>query len=142
MLLRFCNRLIFILSLLGLTVSAFLFYEYSLSGPMNCPVGNGCDIVRASPYSKFLGISLPILGIIFYAFMAGLSIWRTKNIQDTRFTGLQLLSALAGFAFGVYLTLLEAFVIGAYCFWCVLSFIISGVVLLFAVFSWRKRHEN
>lgn len=135
------NRLIFVFSLLGLAVVSILLYEYNLSGPVICPIGNGCDIVRNSPYSNFLGISLPILGIIFYVFMTGLSIWRTHNLRDVRFLGLQLLSALVGFVFGVYLTFLEAFVIKAYCFWCVLSFIISGVILLFAVLSW-KRSKN
>lgn len=139
---KLSNRLIFIFSLLGLAVSFFLFYEYSLSGPVVCPIGNGCDIVRASPYSSFLGISLPILGIIFYVFMAGLSILRSQNLTNKNLAALQLLSALAGFGFGVYLTFLEAFVIKAYCFWCVLSFIISGAILLLAFFGLRRNNEQ
>lgn len=136
------NRLIFVFSLLGLAVSAFLFYEYSLSGPVACPVGQGCNIVRSSPYSSLLGISLPILGILFYLFMSGLSILRTRNLLDKRLTGLQLLAALAGFGFGIYLTSLEAFVIKAYCFWCVLSFIISGVILFLVILSLKNKKND
>lgn len=129
---KLANRLVFISSLLGLFVSAFLLYEYNIAGSIICPIGGGCNIVRSSPYSSFLGISLPIWGIIFYLFMAILSIWRTQNLTNKKAANLQLLAALGGFGFGVYLTSLEAFVIKAYCFWCVLSFIISGVILLFA----------
>ena len=121
---KILNRIVFIFSLLGLLVSAFLFYEYSLSGPVACPIGGGCDAVRASAYSKFLGVSIPIWGIIFYLFMAALSIFRLVKPQ--------LLFAIGGFAFGIYLTFLEIFVIHAICFWCVLSFIISFVILLCA----------
>lgn len=138
----FFNRLIFIFSLLGLAVSVFLLYEYSLSGPMNCPVGRGCDIVRASPYSSFLGIPLPILGMAFYLGMAVLAIIRSQNLSGRVLAKLQLLGALSGFIFGVYLTFLEAFVIKAYCFWCVLSFIISGMILLFAFFGLRRNNEQ
>ncbi len=119
------NRAIFFLSLIGLLISVFLFYEYSLSGPMVCPLGGGCDIVRSSPYSSFLGISIPIWGIGFYLSLAILSVFRLGKLQ--------LMLALCGFAFGLYLTFLEAFVIGAFCFWCVLSFIISFVILICAV---------
>ncbi len=132
------NRLIFILTLVGLVVSAYLAYEYNLSGPINCPIGGkGCDIVRTSQYSSFLGISIPYLGIVFYITLAFLTIWLTQSynkiIDLARF-----LISFSGFVFGVYLTYLEAFVIGAYCFWCVTSFIISIIILIFSKIHWKK----
>lgn len=136
------NRLIFIFSLLGLGVSAFLFYEYSLSSPVICPLGGGCDVVRSSPYSSFLGISLPILGITFYLIVAILSIARSQKISSKTLLKLQLLISVAGVGFGIYLTSLEAFVIKAYCFWCVLSFIISILILLSVVLSRKELYDN
>lgn len=135
------NRLIFIFSLLGFAVSAFLLYEYSLAGPMLCPTGAGCDIVRASSYSSFLGISIPILGVIFYLTMAILSVVHSHDLPTKLIKKLQLLFAFLGVGFGVYLTYLEAFVIGAFCFWCVVSFIISLVILLL-ILGRKKRDEN
>lgn len=135
------NRLIFVFSLLGLTVSAFLLYEYSLSGPVICPAGQGCDIVRASPYSKFFGISIPILGVIFYLGMALLSIICSQKLNNKTLLKLQLLGAISGVGFGSYLTYLEAFVIKAFCFWCVLSYIISFMILA-AVLVEKKAYDN
>lgn len=135
------NRLIFVFSLFGLGVSAFLLYEYSLSGPVICPLGGGCDIVRASPYSQILGISLPILGIIFYLMMVILSITRSQKLTSKVLLNLKLFISVVGVGFGIYLTFLEAFVIKAYCFWCVLSFIIS-IIILALVFLSSKVHEN
>ena len=131
----FANRLIFMLSLLGLGVSSFLFYEYSIAGSIICPPGGGCDIVRASPYSLFLGISIPILGIVFYLAMAVLAVVRSQASSRKILFYLQLLITVAGVGFGIYLTLLEIFVIRAICFWCVLSFIISLMILLSVVLA-------
>lgn len=137
------NRLVFIFSLLGLAVSVFLLYEYSLSGPVNCPIGNGCDIVRNSPYSTFLGISLPILGIVFYLTMSIVAIIKSLDFKYWLISKFQLLIAFFGVGFGIYLTLLEAFVIKAYCFWCVLSFIISILLLLSLIFVKKETlNEN
>lgn len=122
---KILNRLIFVFSLLGLLISAFLFYEYSLAGSVACPIGQGCDIVRTSPFSNFLGISIPIWGLFFYFLLAIFAVFRLFKLQ--------LLFAMGGFVFGVYLTFLEAFVIGTFCFWCVLSFIISFVILICTV---------
>lgn len=136
----FSNRLIFILSLLGLGISSFLFYEYSIAGSIICPTGGGCDIVRASPYSSFLGVSIPILGMAFYLAMAGLSVVRSHAFSSKKLFRLQLLGSLAGVGFGMYLTFLEVFVIKAICFWCALSFIISLAVLLSVILSHEKRN--
>lgn len=136
------NRLIFVFSLLGLSVSVFLFYEYNLAGSVICPVGRGCDIVRASPYSSFLGISIPILGILFYLVMAMLAVLHPQKIFNNLLFELKLIVSVIGVGFGVYLTFLELFVIKAICFWCALSFIISILVLLSVIIERRKRYDN
>lgn len=132
------NRLIFIFSVLGLLVSAFLFYEYTFAGSVVCPTGQGCDIVRASPYSNFFSIPIPLLGIVFYLTMAILSVVSSHDLPRALVKKLKLLIVFAGVGFGAYLTYLEAFVIKAYCFWCVTSFIISIIILLSVVLSKRK----
>lgn len=134
---KLSNRFIFILSLTGLAISAFLFYEYTFAGSVMCPLGQGCDIVRASPYSYIFGIPLPFPGLLFYLAMAILAVVSSHELPVKIVKKLQLLIASSGVVFGIYLTYLEAFVIKAYCFWCVLSFIISVVILLLILF--RKK---
>ncbi|MCL5784199.1 MAG: vitamin K epoxide reductase family protein [Patescibacteria group bacterium] len=136
------NRLIFIFSLLGLFVSSFLLYEYTITGPIVCPIGGGCDTVRSSVYSHILGIPVPILGIAFYLGMAVLSVVHSQKSVQKIIKKLQLLGAVAAVAFGVYLTFLEAFVIKAFCFWCVLSFIISVIILLAVVSARKEDYDN
>ncbi|MBI2086274.1 vitamin K epoxide reductase family protein [Candidatus Daviesbacteria bacterium] len=137
---RTINRLIFFLSLAGLAVSAFLAFEYSQSSIV-CPIsGVGCNIVRKSNYSSFLGISLPYLGITFYLTLAILTVFLTQSF-NLLFQFLRLIITFLGFAFGIYLTFLEAFVIRAFCIWCLISFIISTVIFVLSAKNpiWDKK---
>lgn len=132
------NRIIFTLSLLGLIVLAFLAFEYIQTGPIVCPItGNGCDIVRKSSYSKLLGTDLPYFGLLFYAVIAAMSVWLTQK-SDKLVSRLRLLVSFIGFAFGVYLTFLEAFVIHAWCIWCLTSFFISIIIFLLCIIGQNK----
>lgn len=124
------NRVIFILSLIGFAVSAFLAYEYSQTGPITCPIGGGgCEAVRKSNYSKLAGIDLPIFGLMFYFTLASLTIFLTQQF-DKLINKVRILVAFSGFAFGIYLIYLEAFVIKAWCFWCLSSFVVSVLIFL------------
>lgn len=131
------NRLTFILSLMGLFVSSFLLYEYSLQGPVACLIGTGCDTVRTSQYSSFLGISIPILGVLFYLVMAMFSVVQAQKTLNNLLFQVKLLISLVGVGFGTYLTFLEVFVIKAICFWCILSYIISCMILLSVILGRR-----
>lgn len=129
------NRIIFIFSLLGLFVTTFLAYEYAQKGPIVCPItGSGCDLVRKSGYANLFGIDLPYFGLAFYLVLAYLSVWLTHK-NNKRINLIRLMISFAGMGFGVYLTLLEAFVIGAYCIWCVTSFVISIIIFLLCLFG-------
>lgn len=129
------NRIIFVFSILGLIISAFLTYEYLQPTPVVCPLtGNGCELVRKSEYSQILGISIPYIGIIYYFLTAIVSIYLSQNYKKI-FDKLRLFAAFLSFMFGVYLTYLEAYVIKAYCFWCISSFVISIIILALALKS-------
>lgn len=135
------NRLIFIFSLLGLAVSIFLAYEYS-QPTINCPVfGGGCDSVRLSNYSSLFGVSLPYWGILFYAtLIVSCIIFTLKPFNYICLLGRLFLIAF-GFVFGVYLTFLEAFVIKAFCMWCLISFGVSIALLIVGSLELKKRNE-
>ncbi len=113
----------FAVALVGLGTSIFLAYEYLWAGEVACPVGGaGCDVVRLSQYSSVLGIPVPLMGIGFYLTLAVLEIIRSELPGAQRMIDRTMLAmAGAGMAFSAYLTALEAFVIGAYCFWCLVS---------------------
>jgi protein-disulfide isomerase/uncharacterized membrane protein/rhodanese-related sulfurtransferase len=111
------------LSLLGLFDSVYLLWVYtSPSSPMVC-LGGGCDVVRASSYSHLGGLPLPIYGVVMYAFLVLLVfIHPLLPVSFARWAeyGISLISGV-GFLSAAYLTGVEAFVLHAWCIWCVVS---------------------
>lgn len=121
------------LSLLGLFDSLYLLWVYtSPSSPMVC-LGGGCDAARASSYSHLGGLPLPIYGVVMYAFLVLLVfIHPLLPVSYARWTeyGVTLGSGV-GFLSSVYLTGVEAFVLHAWCVWCVTSALsITGIFIL------------
>lgn len=134
------NRIIFVLSLLGIIVSSYLAYEYTQSSSIVCPIsGIGCNVVRSSPYASFFGISTPFYGVAFYFLMAMLSVIRgtLKGALSNYVVWLQVILSSAAFIFGVYLTYLEAFIIRAFCSWCLASFAITASIMLLSILRVR-----
>ena len=117
------HRATFAVAMVGLATSGFLAWEYARGGTITCPVaGTGCDDVRGSEFSAFFGIQVPWLGLAYYATFAVLKILRLEF--DTRRGLLDRVSialAMIGVTASVMFTYLEAFVIGAWCFWCLVS---------------------
>jgi len=121
------------LSLVGLWDSAYLWWAYtSSSRPMVC-LGGGCDAVRASPFAYPGGIPMPVFGVAMYAVLVlliffepllGSRLARANRYAVAGVSG-------AGFLFSLYLTGIEAFVLHAWCTWCVLSAV--AVTFIFAL---------
>jgi protein-disulfide isomerase/rhodanese-related sulfurtransferase/uncharacterized membrane protein len=130
--------LVLALSLLGLFDSAYLLWVYtSPSRPMIClGGGTGCDTVRASSYSHLFGVPLPAFGVLMYATVALLVF--AESLVSARLAVLirQAVAVIAGaaFLFSLFLTGIEAFVVQAWCTWCVIS--AGCVTLIFALGLW------
>ena len=131
------KTLLLLLSLIGLFDALYLWWVYaSPSRPMVC-MGGGCDAVRASVFAYPMGVPMPVFGVAMYAGLALLifadpmfqgRIRRAAAFALAGITGLGLL-------FSLYLTGLEAFVIHAWCFWCVISAITVTLMFGLAIFD-------
>lgn len=134
------NRVIFFLALVGFSISAYLFFTYIQEKPIVC-LSSGCETVRDSPYSYVLGIPLPFFGLVMYLFIIILSFLRTLVDQFSHqhlANRLIFLCSGLGFLISVYLTYLEAFVIKAYCFWCVTSAIVVTIIFILSAYELRR----
>ena len=118
------------LSLIGLFIALYLtLHRMGVIGTLACGVSGGCDVVQSSAYAKFMGIPVPFIGLAGYLVLFIVSYGGMHGSARERRTAVALvaLSALA-FLFSVYLTVLEAFVIHAWCRWCVVSAVIATLI--------------
>lgn len=110
-----------VLAVAGLAVSVYLTAaHYTASVVLACPNSGtvNCERVTTSPQSELLGIPVAVLGLAFFALMAGLTTpaaWRSP-VRAVR--AARVLGAVAGIAFVLYLVYTELFTLDAICLWC------------------------
>ena len=129
-----------VLSLLGLFLSAYLYlYKIGRIGTLACGAG-GCETVQQSPWSRFAGIEVSLIGMAGYAGLLLVSLVALQPGPSTRRWPTTLLVVLSGLgvAFTAYLTYLELFVIHAICRWCVGSAVIILAILVVALLDQRR----
>lgn len=134
------QSLIRILCLLGIGVAGYLTQTYLAEADPYCGSTHSCADVQNSPYADVVGVPVPVIGLVGYAFLLTLSLLRGRMGEEIDFY-LPVLSfgaALIGVLFSAYLTYLEAFVIRAWCYWCMTSALIMAALWVLTVIDLRK----
>lgn len=113
-------------------------------GKMTCPLDTHCQVVLFSRFSKFLGIPIEILGLIFYTLvMLGsvfILLFPISNLPSY-ILGLTFLT-LIGFLFSLYLLFVQIFSIKEWCLWCINTFIISSLIFISTLSSFFRLHVS
>jgi len=116
----------------GIIVSGFsLQRHYAKSATTFCHFAEkfDCDIVNRSEYSTLMGIPVAGIGVAGYALLLFLSTIRCLHSETP--TQLLLL-ALAGLAFALYLTYIEAYVLTTWCILCLISLALITLITVLA----------
>ncbi len=114
------------LTLAGIAIAAYLTYvHYEGISPV-CTSG-GCERVQASSYAEIGPIPVALLGLIGYVLILA-----SLAVRGDVGRALTFMLTLTGFAFSVYLTYLEVFVIDALCQWCLASAVVMTALLVTA----------
>lgn len=118
---------ILILAILGMVVSSLaLKVHYDDPGKEPCSINDkwDCGVVNHSPYAMVHRVPVAAIGIAGYLLIAVLGFARRK--------ALLLISVLAGLAFAIYLSNIEAHVLEVWCLYCVIS---QGIIAVLALLS-------
>ncbi len=111
-----------VFALLGMLIAFYiLLYDLGRTS-LVCPI-SGCDVVQASPYSKWFGLPVAGFGFAYFSGLFALSIYSlfADVLLGFRVLGLLRFAGMIGLLFYAYFSHLEAFVIHAWCFWCMTS---------------------
>ncbi len=131
------NRVLFlsiaVLALAGVIVSAIsLQRHYAKSATEFCDFSQkfSCDIVNRSEYSTVEGIPVGGIGLAGYAALFVLAtFWKARIETPIRLLG----AAIAGLAFALYLTYIEAFELMTWCILCLISLALISLISLLAI---------
>ena len=119
--------LLAILAIAGIVVSVLALRVHNSTETAPCSINEkwDCGIVNHSPYAEIRGVPVAAIGIAGYLLIGILALLRRR--------GLLLTAALIGMAFALYLTNIEARVLGVWCLYCVISQGIIAVIALLAI---------
>jgi protein-disulfide isomerase/uncharacterized membrane protein len=132
------NRILLVLSLIGLFVASALSIEKLMHVVLPCGNTSGCATVAADPSSMLFGV-IPVAYIGFggYLFLAALALIRTvRSPNDAQLVKIGLVASAFGAGFSIYLQYLSFFHIHAVCPYCLTSAItmiatLVGYVMLY-----------
>jgi vitamin-K-epoxide reductase (warfarin-sensitive) len=127
--------LIALLAIAGIVVSTLaLRIHYSMDAPP-CDINAhwDCGIVNHSRYSAMHGVPVAAIGIAGYVVIAILALARRYRIL--------VVASLAGLAFALYLTSIEARILEIWCLYCVISQTIIALIALLSIAAaiWSRR---
>lgn len=129
------RQVIAVLALAGLFLALYLYlYNIGVYGELKCGSG-GCEVVQASPYALLLGQPVALFGVLGYAALFAVCIigLHPRFAAERWPTTVLAVLATLGFAFTAYLTGLEAFVIHAWCRWCLGSAVVITLIWFVAL---------
>lgn len=130
---NFSNRLRLIcigLAVIGTGVAGYLSYSKASGVETVCVQGlSNCSLVQNSVYAAIAGFPVAYLGLIGYlAILAALLLENRIPLLAQRGNLPVFGMTVIGFLFSVYFTFIEAFVLHAWCQWCVISAIVMTVL--------------
>ena len=120
-----------LVALAGVAVAGYLTYVHYQPDALICTSGGGCETVQDSSYAELAGIPVALLGLLGYVAVLVLVAWDSELART-----LSAAIALVAAGFAVYLIVLQAFVIDAWCIWCLVNDLVI-VPLLALTTVWR-----
>ncbi|WP_162910044.1 vitamin K epoxide reductase family protein [Aggregatilinea lenta] len=122
-----------LLAIAGIAVAGYLSWAEVTGNETQClDTGKiNCETVQSSAYSEVLGVPIALLGLAGYIAILGVLLLEDQ-VPFLAAYGRTLIAgfALFGVLFSVYLTLIEATVLDAWCQWCVISALLITLLLI------------
>jgi uncharacterized membrane protein len=122
-----------VLAIVGIVVSVLALRVHNSTETAPCSINEkwDCGIVNHSPYAEIRGIPVAAIGLAGYLLIVLLALLRRRVLL--------LVAVLVGMAFALYLTNIEAKVLGVWCLYCVISQCIIAILTLLSI-GWVAWH--
>jgi uncharacterized membrane protein len=120
-----------VLALVGLADAIYLTVEHLTGRSVRCTVTSGCSEVLASPYATIGGYPLALFGAL--AYFTAFSLATLAAFGSERAGSLLAVLVALMFATSLWLLYLQAFVLHAFCQYCLLSAAVTTLLLVIVI---------
>jgi uncharacterized membrane protein len=135
----YAQAIFFVLGLFGFWVARHIYkHKRSKDEPLVCMVGFDCHAVVHSDYSKFFGIPVEILGMLYYAIVSLFYLYfmAMQFSMPENIVSFLVLISFTAFMFSLYLISVQIFILKKGCSWCIVSAIISMCIFLLTLHAY------
>lgn len=136
---RWLTAALLALSVIGLFDASYLTYHHYSGTKLICNLTHGCDTVLTSQYATIFNVPIALLGVLFYFAVLLVTLY---SLQENIMKRTLLLLGAVGFGTSLGLVFLQAFVIHAWCQYCLLSAITSTLIFLTSGIIWLTNKEG
>ena len=128
--------LLYPLSLLGLTISAYVWRSQKFNKPIACWTRD-CDRGIRSPYSRLLGVHNSTIGLWLFFFIFVMTLLHDLGWEPwPKLTSSTLIAlSFIGTLVSLYLTYIQLFVLKGLCNWCLTSALLILAIFILTVTS-------
>lgn len=128
--------LLLLVAFLGFVDATYLTVKHYRGDTINCLLTSGCNTVTQSRYSEIFGVPVALLGSLYYLSVFLLCIAYFDRKQP-KILALAATYTVVGLVASAYFVALQAFVIKAWCQYCLASAVTSTV--LFGLGVWYNQ---
>lgn len=131
------------LALIGTIDASYDSYAIYNGWPLWCPPPiDGCNIVASSPYARIFDVPVGYFGVVYYLCMFGLAALLAFTPISRRLRLGTLLYAAVGVSFSLYFMYIQFTFIHAFCIYCLISAVLTVLLLIAALWHFRATHMN
>ncbi len=129
--------LFLILAIFGFADATYLTLKHFSGTAITCSLSQGCGEVTSSAYSEVFGIPVALFGALFYLTVILLSVYFLDRKKEEV---LRLISKLTWLGLGaaIYFTSVQAFILHAWCQYCIVSAITSTLLFITGMIYLKK----
>lgn len=126
----YIDILLMIIGLAGFFLASYIYRCKHKKRPLVCPMRGSCDFVTQSDYSKFLGIPVERLGMVYYmtVFLFHTLVLLYPPLFSPVMVMASLVASTLAILFSLYLMGVQAFVLKQWCTWCVCSAVLCAAI--------------
>lgn len=129
--------LLFTLAAIGVSETVYLINTRRHHQHPICPIGDDCEVVLESKYNHIFFIRNDVAGLLAYIALGFITAFLVIGVEPAAFWDLAM-KIIVGIAsvVSIYFTYLQARVIKAWCFWCLMSACtiwLMGIILLLTI---------
>lgn len=128
---------ILVVALLGFTDAAYITIEHFRGVIPPCTLVSGCETVLTSPYANIFGMPVSLLGMIYYLVIA-VGVFAYLDSRKTSILKWTLSLTVIGLIMSVWFIIVMAFIVQAWCLYCLGSAVSSVLLFILANIVFRK----